>query len=225
MVRVWSVSVFHLIVQLSEFRGLVQERALRMGLTLAAFYLVNRKRQAKDDTESKSLLRVKPGKLPESPVIRLTPMNARSARFDRLWIARAINSFPVPVYPRIKTVESDAATLATWRSTFRSASEEPTTMSSNIAELTWAASRKESRIARTVVLKLKAAEFKILTRSHTPSSPPSSPPSSCEELTTIAQSLRERVLLGPEQRFRFVGVGLSNFLEPEDLSAQAALFD
>src|SRR5580704_12662347 len=43
-----------------------------------------------------------------------------------------------------------------------------------LAELTWAASRKESRIARTVVLKLKTAEFKILTRSHTPSSPPSS---------------------------------------------------
>jgi hypothetical protein len=37
--------------------------------------------------------------------------------------------------------------------------------------------------------------------------------------------LRERVLLGPEQRFRLVGVGLSNFLEPEDLSAQAGLFD
>jgi DNA polymerase IV len=88
-----------------------------------------------------------------------------------------------------------------------------------LSELTWAASRKESRIAKTVVLKLKTAEFKVLTRSHTPSSPPSS----CEELTTIALSLRERVLLGPEQRFRLVGVGLSNFLE--DLSAQATLFD
>jgi DNA polymerase-4 len=90
-----------------------------------------------------------------------------------------------------------------------------------LAELTWAASRKESRIARTVVLKLKTAEFKILTRSHTPSSPPSS----CEELTSIALSLRERVALGTQQRFRLVGVGLSNFLEPEDLSGQAALFN
>src|SRR4029077_13857081 len=43
-----------------------------------------------------------------------------------------------------------------------------------LSELTWAASRKESRVARTVVLKLKTAEFKILTRSHTPPSPPSS---------------------------------------------------
>jgi DNA polymerase-4 len=81
-----------------------------------------------------------------------------------------------------------------------------------LAKLTWAASREESRIARTVVLKLKTAEFKILTRSHTPSSPPSS----CEELTTIALALRERVTLGPQQRFRLVGVGLSNFFNPED---------
>lgn len=90
-----------------------------------------------------------------------------------------------------------------------------------LAALTWAASRKESRIARTVVLKLKTSEFKILTRSHTPGSPPSS----CEELTNIALSLRERVGLGSEQRFRLVGVGLSNFLEPEHVSAQPALFE
>ena len=89
-----------------------------------------------------------------------------------------------------------------------------------LAEHTWAASRKESRIARTVVLKLKTSEFKILTRSHTPNSPPSS----CEELTNIALSLRERVGLSPQQRFRLVGVGLSNFHDPEDASAQAALF-
>ena len=83
-----------------------------------------------------------------------------------------------------------------------------------LAELTWAASRKESRLARTVVLK-------ILTRSHTPSSPPAS----CQELTAIVLSLRERVTLGPRQRFRLVGVGLSNFFEPEDLSTQSVLFE
>jgi len=56
-----------------------------------------------------------------------------------------------------------------------------------LAEKVWSASRKESRIARTVVLKLKTSEFNILTRSHTPDSPPCS----CEELTSIALSLRE----------------------------------
>jgi len=89
-----------------------------------------------------------------------------------------------------------------------------------LAELTWAASRKESRIARTVVLKLKTSDFKILTRSHTPASPPSS----CEELTSIALSLRDRVGLNAGQRFRLVGVGLSNFRDREDASVQAALF-
>jgi len=90
-----------------------------------------------------------------------------------------------------------------------------------LAEKTWSASRKELRIARTVVLKLKTSDFKILTRSHTPTSPPSS----CEELTSIALSLRERVGLGSQQRFRLVGVGLSNFREPDDASAQSALFE
>jgi len=50
------------------------------------------------------------------------------------------------------------------------------------------------------------------------------PPSSCEELTAIALSLTERVALGPQQRFRLVGVGVSNFLDPVDVSAQPALF-
>jgi DNA polymerase-4 len=93
-----------------------------------------------------------------------------------------------------------------------------------LAEKIWSASRQESRIARTVVLKLKTSEFNILTRSHTPASSPSS----CEELTNIAVSLRERVDLGPQQRFRLVGVGLSNFREPEgkeDTSPQPALFE
>ena len=90
-----------------------------------------------------------------------------------------------------------------------------------LAEKLWSASRKEPRTARTVVLKLKTSEFKILTRSHTPDSPPSS----CEELTDIALKLRERVDLGSQQRFRLVGVGLSNFREPEETRAQPALFE
>jgi DNA polymerase-4 len=89
-----------------------------------------------------------------------------------------------------------------------------------LAEKLWSASRKEPRIARTVVLKLKTSEFKPLTRSQTPDSPPSS----CQELTDIALKLRERVELGSQQRFRLVGVGLSNFREPEQTRAQLALF-
>jgi len=90
-----------------------------------------------------------------------------------------------------------------------------------LAEHTWAASRKESRIARTVVLKLKTSEFTILTRSHTPHAPPSS----CEELTSIALSLRDRIDLSPKQRFRLVGVGMSNFHDADNASAQLVLFE
>jgi DNA polymerase IV len=90
-----------------------------------------------------------------------------------------------------------------------------------LAEKLWSASRKESRVARTVIVKLKTSEFKILTRSHTPSVPPSS----CEDLTEIALKLRERVDLGPQQRYRLVGIGLSNFKDEEEGAAQPPLFE
>jgi DNA polymerase-4 len=89
-----------------------------------------------------------------------------------------------------------------------------------LAEKVWSASRKESQIARTVVLKLKTSEFKLLTRSHTPGSAPSS----CEVLTDIALNLRERVQISPQQRYRLVGVELSNFQAREDDAAQTNLF-
>jgi DNA polymerase-4 len=90
-----------------------------------------------------------------------------------------------------------------------------------LAEKTWTASRNETRIARTVVLKLKTSDFRILTRSHTPPHPPSS----CEELIGIALALRKHVALDEQTLFRLVGVGLSNFQEPEEASTQSALFE
>lgn len=90
-----------------------------------------------------------------------------------------------------------------------------------LAEKVWTVSRKETRIARTVVLKLKTKEFSILTRSHTPNTPPSS----CEEFTAIALSLLDRVDLDPQQRFRLAGVGLSNFRESDHAPDQPVLFE
>jgi DNA polymerase-4 len=97
---------------------------------------------------------------------------------------------------------------------------ETDSMIRRLAEKVWAASQKESRIARTVVLKLKTSDFNLLTRSYTPSSPPAS----SEDVTNIAISLRERVGLDPSQYFRLIGVGLSNFREAEDSPEQSALF-
>lgn len=79
-----------------------------------------------------------------------------------------------------------------------------------LAEKVWAVSRKESRIARTVVLKLKTAEFQVLTGSKTPASPPVS----CEELVRIALFLLDKVTLDPKQKFRLAGVGLGSFQDP-----------
>lgn len=90
-----------------------------------------------------------------------------------------------------------------------------------LAEKLWSASRKEQRTPRTIVLKLKTSEFKILTRSHTAYNPLSS----CDELTDIALKLRDRVDLGPQQRFRLVGVGLSNFQDAEETKSQPTLFE
>jgi DNA polymerase-4 len=88
-----------------------------------------------------------------------------------------------------------------------------------LAEKLWIASRKESRIAHTVVLKLKTAEFRVLTRSQTPPSPPAT----LEELTEIALSLLDRVGSERSQRFRLVGVGLGNFRDPAE-GAEPSLF-
>jgi DNA polymerase-4 len=77
------------------------------------------------------------------------------------------------------------------------------------------------RVAPAHAIPDRDRDFEILTRSHTPCFPPSS----CEELTDIALKLRERVDLGRQQRYRLVGVGLSNFREPEETAAQPALFE
>jgi DNA polymerase-4 len=90
-----------------------------------------------------------------------------------------------------------------------------------LAEKVWNASKCNARQARTVVLKLKTKEFSSLTRSLTPRTPIDT----CESLTNIALALRERVDLPPEQLFRLVGVGLSNFQFEEDATDGAASLD
>jgi DNA polymerase-4 len=88
-----------------------------------------------------------------------------------------------------------------------------------LAAKVWAASRQNARMARTIVLKLKTKEFNTLTRSLTPPVMPTS----LEEFTVAALSLRERVELSPEQLFRLVGVGLSNF--QVDAESTSPLFE
>ena len=90
-----------------------------------------------------------------------------------------------------------------------------------LAEKAWAgAQREHGRIARTVVLKLKTAGFRTLTRSLT------SPlrPASAAELAALACALRERVDLEPDTLYRLVGVGLSGFVDADGPAVQSDLF-
>jgi DNA polymerase-4 len=91
-----------------------------------------------------------------------------------------------------------------------------------LAEKTWTASTRETRrIGRTVVLKLKTADFRILSRSHTPPHPPAS----ADALTAHALDLRSRVRMPDETLYRLVGVGLANFRDADAMVPQPELFD
>jgi DNA polymerase IV len=91
-----------------------------------------------------------------------------------------------------------------------------------LSQKTWSAFLREpQRIARTVVLKLKTADFQTLTRSITPAMPPNSE----QELRELAIQLKQRVDLPTGTRYRLVGVGLSNFIDAANSSTQTQLFE
>ncbi len=95
-----------------------------------------------------------------------------------------------------------------------------------LADKTWAGYEREraqhpGRIARTIVLKLKTSDFRILSRSLTPAQRPAS----LRELAEIACDLRARVELPSRTRYRLVGVGLSGFVDADSVLAQTDLFE
>ncbi len=148
--------------------------------------------------------------------IELLSLEQRFGRHGlRLYeLARGIDDSPV----RPNRLAQSVSAEDTFESDILLNETEP--MIRRLAEKTWSASLKQARLGRTVVLKLKTSNFNILTRSVTPDMPPLS----CEELIQIALSLRERVNLAPDRRFRLVGVGLSNFYDAEDEESQLHLF-
>lgn len=90
-----------------------------------------------------------------------------------------------------------------------------------LAEKAWNGHLREpGRLARTVVLKLKTADFHTLTRSLTPARVPCS----ATELAELACALRTRIDRPAQTRYRLVGVGLSGFVERDSYLAQRDLF-
>lgn len=90
-----------------------------------------------------------------------------------------------------------------------------------LATKCWAAYQNETRrVARTVVLKLKTADFRTLTRSCTPPERPSS----AGELGAIACALRAKVASPADRLYRLVGVGLAGFVDRDTATAQSDFF-
>ncbi|HUS25639.1 MAG TPA: DNA polymerase IV [Candidatus Binatia bacterium] len=78
-----------------------------------------------------------------------------------------------------------------------------------LADKVWAALQDEVRVPRTVVLKLKTGDFRVLTRQQTRPGPPQS----AAELADIALALRQRVDRPAATLYRLVGVGVGQFRE------------
>jgi len=128
-------------------------------------------------------------------------------------LARGIDNNPVIANRRSKSISAEDTFE---RDLLLSETED---LIRRLSENIWKSFLKDGRPARTVVLKLKTSEFATLTRSHTRATPPQS----CDELTSIALSLRNRVETGTDQRHRLVGVGLTNFQDEEE--APSLLFE
>lgn len=93
-----------------------------------------------------------------------------------------------------------------------------------LAEKAWTGYLRErdkhpSRVARTLVLKLKTSDFRILTRSMTPDQRPDS----LDDFSRQACDLRLRVGLPSRTRYRLVGVGLSGFVDQLSIVMQSSL--
>lgn len=155
------------------------------------------------------------GDLRERPMLELEHHFGRWGR--RLFeLARGIDEHPVePERPSLQvsaedTLEHDLP-LA-----------ELTPHIERMACKAWAGyGREQGRVARTVVLKLKTSDFRILTRSLTPPAAPAS----ADALVRIALALRERVALPATTRYRLVGVGLAGLVDRDHHHAQTGLFD
>jgi DNA polymerase IV len=168
--------------------------------------------------------RVMEARLAELGIATVGELRARAqgelqARFGR-WGARlaelalGIDDSPVSSAREVQSVSSEdtfAADLAL---------DELAEAIIALAERTWRAQSRLDRVGRSVVLKLKTSDFRLLTRSYTPPAPPASQ----AEFTELALGLRARVDLPDRTRYRLVGVGLGNFCDRDELAAQRGLW-
>jgi len=89
-----------------------------------------------------------------------------------------------------------------------------------LAEQVWRAAARAERVGRTVVLKLKTADFRVLSRHVTPPTRPRG----AEDILALGRQLLGRMPQEPALRYRLAGLGLANFIDADD-ARQPALFE
>jgi DNA polymerase-4 len=90
-----------------------------------------------------------------------------------------------------------------------------------LARQVWEAARRHQRVGRTITVKLKTSDFRLLSRRRTPDAPPADP----QEMAGLAVALLDLFGEGESARYRLAGVGLSNFLDEGGGTPQAELFE
>lgn len=89
-----------------------------------------------------------------------------------------------------------------------------------LAEQVWRAAARAERVGRTVVLKLKTADFRTLTRHATPALRPRAAPDILEH----GRHLLARLPHARDVRYRLAGLGLTNFVDADE-ERQPLLFE
>jgi len=150
--------------------------------------------------------------------LRTLPLEVLLREFGRLGLslyrrARGIDERPVEPEHPVKSISSED----TFPQDLPLSALPP--LIERLAERTWQARLKTERLPRTVVLKLKTAQFQNLTRSLTPDIPPDS----LAAFTRIALGLLDRAGLPDSTCYRLAGVGLAGFHD-RDECAQGGLF-
>jgi hypothetical protein len=85
---------------------------------------------------------------------QLTLTKTFSERRERLWMARAISSLPVPVSPAMRTVESVGATFVTLESTAWSTGDAPTISRTSTSVDAW---RSATACPKSVLDRLRSS--------------------------------------------------------------------
>ncbi|MCC7121305.1 MAG: DNA polymerase IV [Gammaproteobacteria bacterium] len=151
--------------------------------------------------------------------LRAFAREALVARFGRYGqrlheLARGVDERPVVAHRPVQSISAEQ-TFEQDLSPAQIDAELPA-----LADQVWRAAAHAERVGRTVVLKLKTSDFRLLSRHVTPQRHPRS----AADVLDLGRRLLARMPQIPAVRYRLAGLGLANFVDLDD-ARQPALFD